>query len=160
MKLGGNLPPEHDALLFSISGTGSFIWPVAQRRLTKDVDTQNWHSMDSPELADTEYGHVQSVSGYPSGCRPFSPTQPSYHPSGSQTGTRSAGSVPKSSHGSLSTQVDIGPMFSICLLQTVSVSVSVSTPHKWTRSLKRKKICAPYVDRTYDLSCGRQERYH
>ena len=25
MELGGNLPSEHDALLFSISGTGSFI---------------------------------------------------------------------------------------------------------------------------------------
>ena len=31
MKL--NLPPWHDALLFSISGTGSFICPVAHTRL-------------------------------------------------------------------------------------------------------------------------------
>ena len=29
-KLGGNLPSGHDALLFSISDTGSFIYPVAQ----------------------------------------------------------------------------------------------------------------------------------
>ena len=28
MKLGGNLPLGHDALLFSISGTGSFLCPV------------------------------------------------------------------------------------------------------------------------------------
>ena len=28
MNLGGNLPPGHDALLFSIRGTGSFICPV------------------------------------------------------------------------------------------------------------------------------------
>ena len=33
MKLGGNLPPGHDVLLFSISGTGSFICPVTQTRL-------------------------------------------------------------------------------------------------------------------------------
>ena len=33
MKLGGNLPPGHDALLISISGTGSFIRPVGQTRL-------------------------------------------------------------------------------------------------------------------------------
>ena len=30
MKLGGNLPPGHDTLLFSMSDTGSFIWPVTQ----------------------------------------------------------------------------------------------------------------------------------
>ena len=29
MKLGGNRPPGDNPLLFSISGTGSFIWPVA-----------------------------------------------------------------------------------------------------------------------------------
>ena len=34
LKLGGNLSPEHDALLFSISGTGSFICPVAQTQQT------------------------------------------------------------------------------------------------------------------------------
>ena len=33
MKLGGNLPPRHDALFFSISGTGSFLCPDAQTRL-------------------------------------------------------------------------------------------------------------------------------
>ena len=33
MKLGGNLPPGHDALLFSISGVGSFICPVAETRM-------------------------------------------------------------------------------------------------------------------------------
>ena len=33
MKLEGNLPPRHDTLLFSISGMGSFICPVAQTRL-------------------------------------------------------------------------------------------------------------------------------
>ena len=33
MKLGGNLPPGHDALLFSISGTGSFICLVTDTRL-------------------------------------------------------------------------------------------------------------------------------
>ena len=33
MKLAGNLPLGHDALLVSISGTGSFICPVAQIRL-------------------------------------------------------------------------------------------------------------------------------
>ena len=33
MKLGGNRPPGHDALLFSISGTGSFICSVRQTRL-------------------------------------------------------------------------------------------------------------------------------
>ena len=33
MKQGGNLPPGHDALLFSISGTGSFECPVAHTRL-------------------------------------------------------------------------------------------------------------------------------
>ena len=32
MKLGGNLTPGHDALLLSISGTGSFIYPVPQTR--------------------------------------------------------------------------------------------------------------------------------
>ena len=31
MKLGGNLPSGHDALLFLISGTGSFLCSVAQR---------------------------------------------------------------------------------------------------------------------------------
>ena len=29
MKLGGNRPPGDNPLLFSISGTGSFIYPVA-----------------------------------------------------------------------------------------------------------------------------------
>ena len=33
MKLGGNLPLEHDALLLSISGTGSCMCSVAQTRL-------------------------------------------------------------------------------------------------------------------------------
>ena len=33
MKLGGNRPPGDNPLLFSISGTGSFICPVAQTRL-------------------------------------------------------------------------------------------------------------------------------
>ena len=33
MKLGENLPPGHDSLLFSISGMGSCICPVAQTRL-------------------------------------------------------------------------------------------------------------------------------
>ena len=32
MKLGGNLPLRNDTLLFSISGTGHFICPVAQTR--------------------------------------------------------------------------------------------------------------------------------
>ena len=31
--IGGDLPPGHDALLFSISGTGSFICPAPQSRL-------------------------------------------------------------------------------------------------------------------------------
>ena len=35
MKLGGNLPLGHDVLLFSMSGSGSFIYPVAQTRLDK-----------------------------------------------------------------------------------------------------------------------------
>ena len=56
MKLGGNLPPGHDALLFSISGTGSFICPVAQTQLpsfaksvavmyyaTKKTGVKSWH---------------------------------------------------------------------------------------------------------------------
>ena len=45
MKLGGNLPPGHDALLFLISGTGSFICLVAQTRLdipTRLLFTQSW----------------------------------------------------------------------------------------------------------------------
>ena len=33
MKLGGNRPPGDNPLLFAISGTGSFISPVAQTRL-------------------------------------------------------------------------------------------------------------------------------
>ena len=33
MKQRGNLPPGHDALLFSVSDTGSFICPVTQTRL-------------------------------------------------------------------------------------------------------------------------------
>ena len=33
MKQRGNLPPGHDALLFSISDTGYFICPVTQTRL-------------------------------------------------------------------------------------------------------------------------------
>ena len=33
MKLGGNLTPGYDALLFSTGGTGSIIWPAAQARL-------------------------------------------------------------------------------------------------------------------------------
>ena len=33
MKLGGSLLPGHATLLFSISGTGSFICPVTQTRL-------------------------------------------------------------------------------------------------------------------------------
>ena len=37
-KLVGSLPPGHDVLLFSTSGTGSFIYPVAQTQL----DIQ-WH---------------------------------------------------------------------------------------------------------------------
>ena len=37
---------------------------------------------------------------------------------------------------SVSAQVDADPMFSTCLFQTVSVSVSVSVPHKWTRSFR------------------------
>ena len=31
MRLEGNLPPGHDALLFSTSGKGSFIGPVAKQ---------------------------------------------------------------------------------------------------------------------------------
>ena len=44
MKQGGNLPPGHDALLFSINGTGSFENPVAQTRLDKPrlLFTQSW----------------------------------------------------------------------------------------------------------------------
>ena len=44
MKLGGNLPPGHDALLFSVSGTGSVICPVAQTRLDmpRPLFTQSW----------------------------------------------------------------------------------------------------------------------
>ena len=43
-KLGGNLPRGHDTLLYSISGTGSFICPVAQTRLDipRPVFTQSW----------------------------------------------------------------------------------------------------------------------
>ena len=43
-KLGGNLPPRHDALLFSASGTGSFIWQVAPTRLdtSRPLFTQSW----------------------------------------------------------------------------------------------------------------------
>ena len=33
IKLGRNLPPGHNALLFSTSGTGTFIYPVTQTRL-------------------------------------------------------------------------------------------------------------------------------
>ena len=33
MKLGENLPPGHDALLFLIGGTGSFICPFTHTRL-------------------------------------------------------------------------------------------------------------------------------
>ena len=35
MKLGGSLPPRHNALLFPISGTGSSICPVTQTTLYK-----------------------------------------------------------------------------------------------------------------------------
>ena len=42
MKLGGNLPPGHYALLFSISGTESFICPVAQTRLNIPRPLQGW----------------------------------------------------------------------------------------------------------------------
>ena len=44
MKRWGNLPPRHYALLFSISGTGSFICPVAQTRLDipRPFFTQSW----------------------------------------------------------------------------------------------------------------------
>ena len=44
MKLEANLPLGHDALLFSISGTGSFICPVAQTRLDipRPLFTQSW----------------------------------------------------------------------------------------------------------------------
>ena len=37
---------------------------------------------------------------------------------------------------SVSAQVDTDPMFSACLFQTIPVSMSVSAPHKWTRSLR------------------------
>ena len=44
MNLVGNLPLGHDALLFSISGTGSFKCPVAQRRrdIPRPLITQSW----------------------------------------------------------------------------------------------------------------------
>ena len=44
MKLGGNRPPGYDALLFSISGTGSFICPVTQTWLDipRPLFTQSW----------------------------------------------------------------------------------------------------------------------
>ena len=44
MKLGGNRPPEDNPLLFLISGTGSFICPVAQTRLDipRPLITQWW----------------------------------------------------------------------------------------------------------------------
>ena len=38
MELGGNLPLGHNALLFSISGMGSYICPVAQRRMNIPFD--------------------------------------------------------------------------------------------------------------------------
>ena len=44
MKLWRNLPPGHDVLLFSISGTRSFICPVAQTQLgiPRLLFTQSW----------------------------------------------------------------------------------------------------------------------
>ena len=44
MKLGGNLPPCHDVLLFSISGMGYVICPVAPTRLDipRLLITQSW----------------------------------------------------------------------------------------------------------------------
>ena len=42
MKLGGNLPPGHDALLFSRSGTGSCICPHARLDIPRPLFTQSW----------------------------------------------------------------------------------------------------------------------
>ena len=50
-----NLPPGHDALLFSISNTGSFICPVAQTRLgiPRPLFTQSWTTRGKSKCSGT-----------------------------------------------------------------------------------------------------------
>ena len=71
MNLGGNLPLGHDALLFSISGTGSFICPLSQtgldipRPLITQSDRHGWtyQGIWLPSHTDTA-GHTKAFD-YP-----------------------------------------------------------------------------------------------
>ena len=71
IKLGGNRPPGDNPLLFLISGTGSFIWPVAQTLLdiTRPLITQShrhgwtYQGLWLPSHTDTA-GHTKAFD-YP-----------------------------------------------------------------------------------------------
>ena len=58
MKLGGNRPPGDNPLLFSISGTGSFICPVAQTPLDipRPLITQSWGTGGKPKCSVPQVG--------------------------------------------------------------------------------------------------------
>ena len=83
MKLGGNRPPGDNPLLFSISGTGSFICPITQTRLDipRPLITQSWGTGRKAEVFSSASGtRTDNASSLSPTRYPLSQLPPPPHP--------------------------------------------------------------------------------